>query len=292
MKIIRVFIERTSYTPDDDMVFIGFPPFAELIPEHDEVHISVIFTWDKEQAELLRFAWQYMTDKPVLVGGPAYGSLAHDFTPNLYVKRGITFTSRGCNNNCSWCLVPKVEGKLKELPIIPGNIIQDNNFLQTSRAHQEAVFDMLHFQSGICFKGGLQASLLTEWHAERFSKLRIKELWLACDTDEALDGFYKAAKILNKYGLGRGGKTKDGYIKCYALIGKDGISQCNMNANQKRLQNIYTGGAMPFAQLYQPGGDKKIEYSHEWRRFARAWQRPAAIKAHMEKGTDWRDFNT
>ena len=33
-----------------------------------------------------------------------------------------------CNNNCPWCIVPKIEGKLKELPIVPGNIIQDNNF--------------------------------------------------------------------------------------------------------------------------------------------------------------------
>ncbi len=42
--ILRAFVRRTSYTPDDDMVWIGPPPMRELIPEHDEVHISVLCT--------------------------------------------------------------------------------------------------------------------------------------------------------------------------------------------------------------------------------------------------------
>lgn len=41
-RIIRVFPSRTSYTPEDEYVFIGMPPF--IIPEHDEVHISCTFT--------------------------------------------------------------------------------------------------------------------------------------------------------------------------------------------------------------------------------------------------------
>jgi hypothetical protein len=54
MNIIRVFPCRTSYTPDDDMVFIGEPP-PLLIPPHDEVHISCVFTWDKDYCEQLKF---------------------------------------------------------------------------------------------------------------------------------------------------------------------------------------------------------------------------------------------
>ena len=53
MKIIRVFPKRTSYTPADDYVFIGMPPMKPFIPEHDEVHISCTFTWDKEYCEEL-----------------------------------------------------------------------------------------------------------------------------------------------------------------------------------------------------------------------------------------------
>mgnify|MGYP003623254035 FL=1 len=144
MKIIRVFPKRTSYTPDDDgLVFIGLPQM--FLPPHDEVHISCTFTWDKEYCEFLKYQWEAKTDKPVKLGGVAYGSPNKDFMPGMYIKHGITFTSRGCNNSCPWCMVPMREGKLSYLPITPGHIIQDNNFLQCNRVHQNRVFEMLKY---------------------------------------------------------------------------------------------------------------------------------------------------
>jgi hypothetical protein len=281
MKILRVFPERTSYTPDDSLAFIGPPPFAALIPPHDEVHVSCVFSWHKEYCRSLRDQWASATGKPVKLGGPAFGSPAAGFTPGLYVKQGIVFTSRGCDNRCPWCIVPKVEGRLAELPVTPGNIIQDNNFLQCSPEHRRKVFDMLKTQRGICFKGGLQADLVTDEIAAEFAGLRIAELWLACDTDAALPRLSDAVGILKRHGF-----TRD-KIKCYALIGED------MDANEARLRQIYAMGAMPFAQLYQPiGEERKREYPGDWNRFARMWQRPAATRAHMEKGTSYKDYNT
>ena len=84
--------------------------------ECNEVHISVPFTWDMNEAELLAEEWHIATRKPVKLGGPAYHSPAMDFTPGMYVRKGIIFTSRGCNNNCPWCGVRQMEGKLRELP--------------------------------------------------------------------------------------------------------------------------------------------------------------------------------
>lgn len=151
-KIIRVFPYKTSYTPDDPYAFIGYPTF--LIPEHDEVHISCTFTWDKAKCEELAYQWEGFTDKPVKLGGVAYGSPCDDFIQGMYIKKNIIFTSRGCNNSCGFCIVPKNEGKLKELPIYEGNIIQDNNFLQCSRSHKDKVFEMLKHQRQIEFRGG------------------------------------------------------------------------------------------------------------------------------------------
>lgn len=65
-----------------------------------------------------------------------------------------------------------------------------------------------------------------------------------------------------------------------------------MESDEKRAQEVYKAGAMPFMQLYRDFSDKKTEYSAEWNAFARMWQRPPAIRAHMEKGTDFRDFHT
>lgn len=100
MNIIRVFPRRTQMTPVDRYAFVGDPPMIR--PDADEVHVSVAFTWDIEKAERLVKAWgQYY---PVVkLGGPAIAHSYDEFTPGLYVREGITFTSRGCNNGCSWC---------------------------------------------------------------------------------------------------------------------------------------------------------------------------------------------
>ena len=277
-RILRVFPKRTSYTPTDELVEIGLPQF--IIPEHDEIHISCSFTWDKAYCEELAYQWEGRTNKPVKLGGPAFGSVTEDFIQGLYLKSNIIFTSRGCNNNCPWCIVPKLEGKLKELPICQGNVIQDNNFLQTDRTHKGKVFEMLKTQKGICFKGGLETDLIDDHFVSNITSLRIKELWLACDTDGALPRFKKAMEKLTKAGFNRN------KIYCYCLIGDD------MAKNENRLRQVYETGAMPFAQLYRDFTETKTEYSVDWNKFARMWSRPAATSAHMEKGTDYKNFNT
>jgi hypothetical protein len=289
--IIRVFPRRTSYTPDDGYAFVGLPPAPWFIPEHKEVHVSCVFTWDKSHCEELARQWEFVTDKPVKLGGPAFGSPSEDFTPGMYIKKNIVFTTRGCNNQCPWCAVPRIEGSLKELPVHQGNIIQDNNFLQANRAHKDKVFDMLRTQRGICFKGGLSVDLIDDRFISSITSLRISELWLACDTAAALPKFKKAAAKLVKAGFSRD------KIKCYALIKGQGHDnpKCEaifMDRAEARLREIYHAGAMPFAMLYRGFTDDKTKYSKDWERFARQWQRPAAIIAHMEKGTSFKDFST
>ncbi|GAF94988.1 unnamed protein product, partial [marine sediment metagenome] len=192
MKIIRVFPRRTSMTPIDDMVFIGSPPFPSMIPQADEVHISVVFTWDKEPAMLLANAWRDWC--PVVrIGGPAYGCKDDTFVPGRYIKQGITFTSRGCNFSCPYCLVPEMEGKFRQLKTIhEGNIIQDNNILLANRNHFEQVIQMLKTQKRIDFKGGLDCRLLKDWHVELLRGLKIHELWLAFDQLDRTDDFVTA----------------------------------------------------------------------------------------------------
>jgi len=271
MNILRVFPRETSYTPTDELVMIGEPPMPELIPEHDEVHISCTFTWDMDRAEELAFQWESATDKPVKIGGPAYKSPVVGFTPGLYVRRGVVFTSRGCNNNCRFCGVRSIEGTLVELPVYEGNIIQDNNFLQCSRQHKDKVFEMLRTQRGISFRGGLQCNLIDDHFIENIQQLRIAELWLACDTDKSLPAFKEACAKLTKAGFNRN------KIKCYSLIGHD------MEAEEARNREIFIAGAMPFSQLERDFTRKKTEYSPEWKAFERQWQRPAATVAHMRK---------
>lgn len=267
MNLIRVFPRRTSLTPTDEYAFVGDPPMIR--PETDEVHVSCAFTWDKSEAERLVRAWgQYYSI--VKLGGPAYGSPVDSFTPGRYIRQGATFTSRGCNNLCPWCLVPQCEGRLLEYEhFFPGRIIQDNNLLQCSKQHVGRVFDMLRRQRAIQFTGGLDSRLMTDNIADQLRSLRIYQLFLAADTKESLRALRQAVRKLS-------GLSRD-KLRCYVLLGFGGEL---LPDAKDRLTEVWETGCLPFAQLYQsPNG--LIRYSQEWRDLARTWSRPAATKAYM-----------
>lgn len=266
VKIIRVFPSKTNMTPIDDYSFVGSPGL--FIPEHREIHISVIFTWDKEKAYELFDEWKSITNKPVKIGGPAFNDSGYFFNPGMYLKKGIIITSRGCPNNCKYCHVPSREGKIREYNIEIGNIIQDNNILACSKGHINKIFEMLKSQRQIEFKGGLEPRRINNRIAEDLRGLKIESLWLACDTKESFTLLQKAVRILQKAGF------KQNQLRCYVLIGDD------LEENLNRLMKVYKVGCLPFAQLYQP--EKKIEYSKEWKNFARTWSRPAAYKAYLK----------
>lgn len=263
--IIRVFPRRTSYTPTDDLVFVGYPTLFR--PNADEVHVSVSFTWDIEEGNRLRDAWSEYY--PVVkIGGPAFGNISGDFTPGMYVKHGVTFTTRGCNNNCPWCFVHKREGNLTEIiDFAPGYIIQDNNLLQASRRHIERVFEMLRKQRhAAVLSGGLQASLVDDWFVEQLKSIRVDSVFLAADTVGALGPLEQALERLSFIGRRK--------LRVYTMIG---LNETIEHA-RRRMETVWNLGGMPFAQLYQPP-DKRIEYNNEWRLLAREWSRPAAMFA-------------
>jgi hypothetical protein len=267
MRIIRVFPRRTSYTPTDDYAFVGDPPL--WVPEADAVHISCTFTWDLKEACRLQDSWRSVCERVVLGGPAVVGYKATDFTPGMYVKAGVTFTSRGCNNRCPFCLVPAREGKLRTLPIVPGYIIQDNNFLACSREHRLAVYKMLGQQRRFAvFAGGIDARLVDDEIEAEFRDLRIDSLYLACDSVAGVKPLEKAVAHLSFLPRRK--------LRCYVLIGygDETPEQARM-----RLETIWEVGVLPFAQLYQPA-DRWIDYSPGWRALQREWARPAAMFAN------------
>ena len=273
MKIIRVFPRKTSLTPEDAYAFVGDPPLWR--PEADEVHVSVTFTWDIKEGYRLRDAWA--VHYPIVrIGGPAIAPPENGFEPGMYIRHGVTFTSRGCPRHCPWCLVQKREGSLRLLKIKPGWNIQDNNLLATPREHQEQVYAMLHFQSRkAIFAGGLEAAQVDDWVAGQLQRLRISQVFLACDTAGGL-GLLKQAvaklSFLNRRQL-----------RCYVLIGfQEGET---ISEAEERLEAVWQAGCLPFAQLFQPP-DRYIKYSASWRDLARQWSRPAIMfSRHADDST-------
>lgn len=266
MNIARVFPCDTGWQPKDDLSFIGDPPLFH--PPIDEVHVSCTFTWDIPEARRLAKAWSGIA--PVKLGGVAIdGESDQPFVGGMYLKRGVTITSRGCINACEWCQVRKKN--LIEFDEFPdGNIIQDNNFLACSKSHREKVYSMLKRQTGgAIFKGGLQASLITTETCEELADIKIKEIWMACDYDGAIKPLQQAIDMLVWHGIR---KYK---IYVYALIGKE----------EQRLRAIRSMGVMPFAQLYMKRSEDKTPYTDEMKKYQRIMSRPAITRNIFQKST-------
>lgn len=170
-RIARVFPRKTAASPTDTLAFFGAPTIENIADcikaEVEAVHISTTFTWDIPRAEDLYYAWQIL-GVPVEVGGPAFDDRMGDFTPGMYLRDGYIFTSRGCTKECWFCSVPRcAHGVIRELPIVNGWNILDDNILGTSEHHFRAVCEMLKRQEHpAIFTGGLEPSLLQQWQAD------------------------------------------------------------------------------------------------------------------------------
>lgn len=274
-EVLRVFPRKTKATPDDSLAFVGAPTRAILnTGGFDEVHISVTFTYDIPKAEKLAQKWE-KAGVPVRVGGPAYDDRMGSFTPGLYIKRGYTFTSRGCPNSCWFCSVCKVaKGRIIELPIQDGWNILDDNVLATSPEHFKAVIEMLKRQpERPVFTGGIEAKLLQVWQAKLMKEVGTRRLYCAYDTPDDYEPLVQAGRIFQAAGFTKTSHT----LRCYVLIGYRGDT---FEKAEKRLIDTVKAGFMPYAMLYK---DKDGTVNEEWRKFQREWCRPKIVGTKVKK---------
>jgi len=266
LTIARVFPRKTNATPDDGLAFFAPPP--RYLPEIDEVHISVVFTYDMPKAEQLAEAWA-KTGISVKMGGPAMNEPGGDFIPGRYLKKGYVITSRGCNNRCWFCSVPKREGyRLRQLPITEGFNVLDDNLLACSEEHIRAVFDMLKRQKEKpVFTGGLEAKLMKSWHVDLIRESKAQRFYCAYDTPDDYEPLVHAGKLLQQGGISRTSRKPN----CYVLVGYHGDT---FEAAEKRLRDTWAAGFAPYAMLYR---NEKGETNPEWRKFQRLWVRPQIL---------------
>lgn len=267
--MIRVFPRKTKWTPNDDLAFVGDPPIVGR-PDDQPVMVSCTFTWDIQEAERLSRAWSdYYSD--VQLGGPAFGDRGGFFEPGLFVKPGVTITSRGCTKTCEWCMAHVREGWIRELPIHDGWNVADNNLLACSRQHVEAVFEMLKRQPApIKFSGGLDAELLQVWHVDRLKELRLKFAWFACDYPGAIVNLERSADLLADFSREK--------KRCYVLVGFNGETP---QQAERRLEAVYRLDFLPMAMFHRSDAMALPFVSRDWQLLIHTWSRPAAYKSKM-----------
>lgn len=251
--------------------------WAEWI-EADTAHLSVPFTWLLPRVGMRASAFRQQGLR-VRAGGPAV-TLCPDRLPDFVEIGGeipalghhnpdATFTSRGCIRQCAFCAVPRIEGGLVELAEWePKPIVCDNNLLACSRRHFDRVIDCLKSLKGVDFNQGLDARLLTSYHAGRLAELDLAVARLSWDRME------DESHVMGALGLLREAGFPKRRTRAYVLIGYDDSPADALY----RLETLRGYGVRPFAQRYQPlTTDKKDSYvspgwtQGELRAFSRYW---------------------
>lgn len=222
-------------------------------PDKRRVMLSVVFSWQMQPAFERACFWRQQKFE-IHAGGPAVrvnpeflrpvaNIEAMPFDALAYHNPEAMFTSRGCIRRCAFCAVPTIEGDLTELQTWqPKPIICDNNLLACSRRHFDQVIDSLKGVRDIDFNQGLDARLLTPYHAGRIAGLHLHAVRLAWDNVQYEGQFRAAFALLRAAGIpGR-------KIHVYVLIGYHDTP----DDAYYRLEAVRSLGGLPNPMRYQP----------------------------------------
>lgn len=226
--------------------------FVEWI-DGDTAYLSVPFTWNLPAA-YQRAAWLTASGYKVRAGGPAVSLMPERMSDVAQIGGDVdalprhnpdaTFTSRGCIRRCPFCAVPRIEGDLRELddwPVRP--VICDNNLLACSRAHFDKVIDRLKPVSGVDFNQGLDARLLTTYHAGRLAEVdcivRLAWDWNGSENGNAFMAAYEKL---------RRARVPKNRIRVYVLIGYKDTPEDALF----RLRTCWNMGIKPNPMRYNP----------------------------------------
>jgi len=254
---------------------------TDISQEPDLVYVTSLFTWAwKPVWEAVHHYSKLFPKAKLWLGGlyaslmPEHASLsgidpryiskgifskAEDLCPdyglvpewNKKVSASIIFSSRGCPRSCTFCAVPRIEGKLNAEKRSIKHLIWhehkrviffDNNLLASS--WWEYVLDEVEeLDLRVDFNQGLDARLVSERVAKRISKLKI-DRFVRLSYDHSHMGPYvkKAITLLKSHGIdGRN-------ILVYTLYNFTDSPQDLFD----RIKNTLSWGAVSYPMRYQP----------------------------------------
>lgn len=251
---------------------VTLAPFGMETQLADMVWFSAIFSWHIPQL-LQHVALVRAWGKEIEIGGPAVTVNAErisldagvlptigldsrfDREPGEYLA---TFTSRGCIRNCPWCVVPRAEGGIREIPdFIPATMVHDNNFPATSEAHQVRAIERLRSAvKRVDFDQAWDARLFDQWHLSLYRKANPTCWRFAFDFMGIEPEIVRVCGLLKRAGLLNRSK-----VTIFALVGfGEGWEK-----DVYRAQRIAELGASPFVMKYVPlNADTKDSPARGW----------------------------
>ena len=244
------------------------------IQNPDKVYISCVFDWNAPYV----LGISKLFNCPVEIGGSGVDlelTLSDEIehiTPDykLYgIHYSMGFTSRGCDRNCPWCLVPKKEGSFKEhteisefyVPRFRKLRLLDNNFLQSSKWY-EKLREIIARKIRVDFNQGLdirlidreKAGILASCHYSD-TKFKRPRLRFAFDLPQLEDQVIEGINKLLAEDI------KAHHLFFYILCGYN----TSFEEDYHRFEVLKNLGVLPFIMIYNnKHGDKRLRDFARW----------------------------
>lgn len=152
----------------------------------------------------------------------------------------IGYITRGCPNNCRWCVVPSKEGEIKPYrswrqlirPDSKKLVLMDNNILASDFGIAE-LESLVGSGYAIGLNQGMDARLVDERVAKILAGLKwIKYIRFSCDQQAQIEPIMRTTELLGKYGV------KPYRLFIYLLVTADIEDAARRVEALKRLGNI------------------------------------------------------
>lgn len=243
---------------------------------YDRTYFSKVFTFSPDYAK------GFIDYGEIVKGGTGFkmtntlpdyvDKLCPDYSIYPQYTSAYGFLTRGCPNNCSWCIVPSKEGNIKPYADIEEflfgrkeAVLMDNNIL----AHEHGIRQIekiIKLGIKIDFNQGLDARLIDRPMAKLLSRIKwLVPLRMSCDTITMLKHVKKAMRYLREYDC-----TPSNYF-IYLLV-KD------VETSLKRAELLKKWGCDPFAQPFRDF-ETNSKPDYELRKFARYVNHKAIFKS-------------
>ncbi|MCL2053151.1 MAG: radical SAM protein [Oscillospiraceae bacterium] len=192
--------------------------------DYDKIYSSKVFDFTPENKFL---------PEHTVKGGTGYGiynelpieidKMFPDYSIYPNCDYAIGFLTRGCVNNCSWCVVPPKEGKIysyrKWQDVVRNDtdklLLMDNNILACDYGISQLA-ELSQTDYKIDINQGMDIRLLTDEICKILKKIKwIKYIRFSCDRSEQLPYFEKMVEMFDKY------KISKSKVFIYLLVQKD-----------------------------------------------------------------------
>jgi len=231
--------------------------------KYDKVYSSKVFSFTEENTYL---------PKDTIKGGSGYNlfNSLPDEIDNQYpdyslypdIDYAIEFLTRGCVNNCDFCVVPKKGGKIYPYSIVENIVRQDTDklvFLDNNvLAHQHGLNELEKLANSnyrVDFNQGMDITLVTPELIEVFKRIKwISYLRFSCDSKNKIKYFEKLIDYFHKYELGS-------KIFIYLLVRND------INDAEYRVRELFKINKH-FHLYAQPERNIGVEVTKEMKEFA------------------------